>query len=48
MARGPEQQKQSRNRGAAIRGNLVVTAAAGPPRIIAPNKETGQVVWENS
>jgi alcohol dehydrogenase (cytochrome c) len=44
----PKQQKQSRNRGATMWGNLVVTAASGPPRIIATDKETGQVVWESS
>jgi alcohol dehydrogenase (cytochrome c) len=44
----PKQQKQSRNRGAAMSGNLVITAASGPPRIIATDKETGQVVWESS
>jgi alcohol dehydrogenase (cytochrome c) len=44
----PKQQKQSRNRGAAMLGNLVITAASGPPRIIATDKETGRVVWESS
>jgi alcohol dehydrogenase (cytochrome c) len=44
----PKQQKQSRNRGATMWGNLVVTAASGPPRIVATDKETGQVVWESS
>src|SRR5438477_2088331 len=44
----PKQQKQTRNRGAAFWGNLAVTAASGPPRIIATDKETGQVVWESS
>src|SRR5438477_1069698 len=44
----PKQAKQQRNRGAAFWGNLVITAADGPPRIIATNKETGQVVWESS
>ena len=44
----PKQQKQSRNRGASMWGNLVVTAASGPPRIVATDKETGQVVWESS
>jgi len=44
----PKQQKQSRNRGATMWGNLVVTAASGPPRIIATDKDTGQVVWESS
>jgi alcohol dehydrogenase (cytochrome c) len=44
----PRQQKQSRNRGAAMLGNLVITAASGPPRIIATDKETGRIVWESS
>jgi alcohol dehydrogenase (cytochrome c) len=44
----PKQQKQSRNRGATMWGNLVVTAASDPPRIVATDKETGQVAWESS
>jgi len=44
----PKQQKQQRNRGATMWGNLVITAADGPPRMIATNKETGQIVWESS
>src|SRR6266849_1472334 len=44
----PKQERQQRNRGATLWGNLVITAADGPPRIIATNKETGQVVWETS
>src|SRR5579864_1489221 len=42
----PKQQKQDRNRGAALWGNLVITTANNPPRIIATDKETGAVVWE--
>jgi alcohol dehydrogenase (cytochrome c) len=42
----PKQQKQDRNRGAALWGNFVITAANSPPRIIATDKETGKVVWE--
>jgi alcohol dehydrogenase (cytochrome c) len=34
------------NRGAALWGNLVVTTANYPPRVIATNKETGRVAWE--
>src|ERR1700759_482237 len=34
------------NRGAALWGNLVVTTANYPPRLIATNKETGRVAWE--
>ena len=44
----PKQERQQRNRGAALWGNLVITAAGDPPRIIATDKETGQVVWETS
>src|SRR6202046_5992923 len=34
------------NRGAALWGDLVVTVANYPPRVIATNKETGKVAWE--
>jgi len=44
----PKQQKLNRNRGAALWGNLVVTTASGPPRVIATDKETGKIVWESS
>src|ERR1700740_3443996 len=45
----PKQERQLRNRGAALWGNLVITGAGiAPPRIIATNKETGKVVWETS
>ncbi|HEY3643192.1 MAG TPA: PQQ-binding-like beta-propeller repeat protein [Xanthobacteraceae bacterium] len=45
----PKQERQMRNRGAALWGNLVITGAgAAPPRIIATDKETGKVVWETS
>src|SRR5262247_455593 len=43
----PKQEKQQRNRGAALWGNFVITTADGPPRIIATNKETGKVEWES-
>jgi alcohol dehydrogenase (cytochrome c) len=36
------------NRGAALWGNLVVTTANYPPRVIATNKETGKVAWETN
>src|SRR5579862_2318099 len=36
------------NRGAALWGNLVITVANYPPRIIATDKETGKVAWETS
>ena len=44
----PKQDRQQRNRGAALWGNLVITAAGIAPRIVATNKETGKVVWETS
>ncbi len=45
----PKQERQLRNRGAALWGNLVITGAGiSPPRIVATNKETGKVVWETS
>src|SRR6266571_2802201 len=44
----PKQAKQQRNRGAALWGNLVITAADGPPRIIATNKDSGKVEWESA
>jgi alcohol dehydrogenase (cytochrome c) len=44
----PKQQKQQRNRGATLWGNFVLTAADGPPRIVATDKETGKIVWESS
>src|SRR5579862_3632120 len=34
------------NRGAALWGNLVVTVASYPARVIATDKETGKVTWE--
>src|SRR6202140_1611942 len=36
------------NRGAALWGNLVVTTANYPARVIATNKDNGKVVWETS
>src|SRR5579862_913201 len=36
------------NRGAAMLGNLVVTVASYPPRVIATDKESGKVVWETN
>jgi alcohol dehydrogenase (cytochrome c) len=45
----PKQERQLRNRGAALWGNLVITGAGiEPARIIATDKETGKVVWETS
>ena len=42
----PKQERQVNNRGAAFWGNLVVTPANGPARIIATDKDSGKVVWE--
>jgi len=36
------------NRGAALWGNLVISVANYPARVIATNKETGKVVWETN
>ena len=36
------------NRGAALWGNLVITTASYPARVIATNKDTGKVVWETN
>ena len=44
----PGQEKQDRNRGAALWGNFVITAAGGPPRIIATDKNTGRIAWETT
>src|SRR5437763_5957475 len=44
----PKQEQQRQNRGAALWGNFVITAANSPGRVIATNKETGKVVWETT
>src|SRR5947209_7732425 len=44
----PKQERQQANRGAALWGNLVITPANHPARIIATDKETGKVVWETN
>jgi alcohol dehydrogenase (cytochrome c) len=44
----PKQEKQATNRGAALWGNLVISAANWPARIVATDKETGKVVWETN
>ena len=36
------------NRGAALTGNLVISVANAPARVIATNKDTGKVVWETN
>jgi alcohol dehydrogenase (cytochrome c) len=45
----PKQDRQLRNRGAALWGNLVITGAGiSPARIIATDKDTGKAVWETA
>jgi alcohol dehydrogenase (cytochrome c) len=45
----PHQEKAPlSNRGAALWGNLVITVASYPSRVIATNKDSGQVVWETN
>jgi alcohol dehydrogenase (cytochrome c) len=44
----PKQEKQANNRGAALWGNLVISPASWPARIVATDKETGKVVWETN
>ena len=36
------------NRGAALWGNLVISTANYPPRVVATDKDNGKVVWETS
>jgi alcohol dehydrogenase (cytochrome c) len=42
----PGQQKPDRNRGVALWGNLVISVAGYDARVIATDKESGQVVWD--
>jgi alcohol dehydrogenase (cytochrome c) len=44
----PKQEKTANNRGAALWGNLVISPANWPARIVATDKETGKVVWETN
>jgi alcohol dehydrogenase (cytochrome c) len=44
----PKQEKQQANRGAALWGNLVISPASWPARIIATDKTTGKVAWETN
>jgi alcohol dehydrogenase (cytochrome c) len=45
----PKQEKvPDANRGAALWGNFVITAASYPPRIIATDKDTGKIAWETN
>jgi alcohol dehydrogenase (cytochrome c) len=44
----PKQDRQVANRGAAFWGNLVISPASGPARVIAVDKTTGNTVWETN
>src|SRR6266568_4659753 len=44
----PKQERQATNRGAAFWGNLVISPASWPARIIATDKNSGKVVWETN
>jgi alcohol dehydrogenase (cytochrome c) len=44
----PKQGRQVNNRGAAFWGNLVITPANEPARIVATDKDSGKVVWETN
>ena len=44
----PKQEAQATNRGAALWGNLVISAANYPARIIATDKTSGKIVWETN
>jgi alcohol dehydrogenase (cytochrome c) len=44
----PKQERQATNRGATFWGNLVISTASYPARIVATDKETGKVVWETN
>ncbi len=42
----PGQQKPDRNRGVALWGNLVISVAGLDARVIATDKDSGQIVWD--
>jgi alcohol dehydrogenase (cytochrome c) len=44
----PKQERPATNRGAALWGNLVISPASWPARVVATDKETGKVVWETN
>src|SRR5258708_6947824 len=45
----PKQEKLPlANRGAALWGNLVISVASYPPRVIATDKDSGKVAWETN
>jgi alcohol dehydrogenase (cytochrome c) len=47
-AMDPKQERPGTNRGAALWGNLVLSPANYPPRIVATDKDSGKVVWETN
>ena len=44
----PKLEKQDRNRGVALWGNLVVSVTGYAGHVIATDKDTGQVVWDKN
>jgi alcohol dehydrogenase (cytochrome c) len=44
----PKQENQDRNRGVALWNNLVISITGYQGRVIATDKETGQVVWDKN
>jgi alcohol dehydrogenase (cytochrome c) len=44
----PKQGRQYPNRGAAFWGNLIISPANDPARIVATDKDTGRSVWETN
>ena len=44
----PKQERQMANRGVALWGDLVISVASHPARVIATDKASGKVVWETN
>src|SRR5438105_12992234 len=44
----PKQERQATNRGAAFWGDLVISPASWPARIIATDKNSGKVEWQTN
>jgi alcohol dehydrogenase (cytochrome c) len=44
----PKEANQDRNRGVALWGNLVISVTGYDGRVIATNKETGEIVWDKN
>src|ERR1700719_344391 len=47
-AMDPKQNRPGTHRGAALWGNLVISPANWPARVVATDKDTGKVVWETN